>query len=80
LKRGDFAITLLPRPGDFLPLVKSDRPANSTKTQWHQFTTTMTNPDLIAMVALCAIALLTMINVILRFPNLGALIERYNQF
>jgi hypothetical protein len=67
-------------PGDLPPLMKSDRPAKSTKTQWHQFVTAMTNPDLIAMIALCAIALLTMINVILRFPNLGALIERYNHF
>jgi hypothetical protein len=40
----------------------------------------MTNSDLMARVALCAITLLIMINVISRFPNLGALIERYNQF
>ena len=73
-------MTLLPKPGDLLPLVKSGRPANSTRTQWHQFVAAITNPDLIAMIALCAIALLTMIIVILRFPNLDALIERYNQF
>jgi len=28
----------------------------------------------------CAIGLLITINVMLRFPDLGALIERYNQF
>jgi hypothetical protein len=46
----------------------TDRPANSANTAWGQLVATMTNPDLIAIVALCAIALLTTINVILRFP------------
>jgi hypothetical protein len=69
-------MTLLTRPRD--SLVKStNRPANRAKTA---LVATTTNPDLIAIVALCAIVLLTMINVILRFPDLGALIERYNQF
>jgi hypothetical protein len=73
-------MTALPRLGDFLPVVKSGGSADSTKTQWHQFVTTMTNPDLIAKVAVCAIALLTMIILMLCFPNLGALIGSYNLF
>jgi hypothetical protein len=80
MKKGEFSMTLLPRRDDFLPSVKSDRPANSKRAELHQFVTAMTNSDLMARVALCAITLLIMINVISRFPNLGALIERYNQF
>ena len=40
----------------------------------------LVNPDFIVIVIFCAIGLLLTINVILRFPELGALIERYNQF
>jgi hypothetical protein len=38
------------------------------------------NHNLAMVLGLCAIALLITINVMLRFPDLGALIERYNQF
>jgi hypothetical protein len=36
--------------------------------------------DLAAIVAFCAIGLLFALNMILRFPELGAVIESYNQF
>ena len=38
------------------------------------------DPDLIATVLFCAIGLLVMLIVMRSFPDLGALIERYNQF
>jgi hypothetical protein len=38
------------------------------------------NPDLVVTVQFCAIGLLSMLIVMLSFPDLGALIERYNQF
>jgi hypothetical protein len=50
------------------------------KTAWHQVVAKITDPDLIMIVAFCAIGLLITLNVMLRFPNLGALIESYNQF
>jgi hypothetical protein len=37
------------------------------------------NPNLIAKVLLCVIALLMTTVVMLRFPNLGAIIAQYNQ-
>jgi hypothetical protein len=36
--------------------------------------------DLAAVVIFCAIGLLVMFNVMLRFPDLGAIIAQYNQF
>ena len=36
--------------------------------------------NLATVLGFCAIGLLITINVMLRFPDLGALIERYNQF
>jgi hypothetical protein len=40
----------------------------------------MTHRDPTPIVALCAIAALATLNMVLRFPDLGALIERFNQF
>jgi len=63
------------------PLTRSaSQPTKSAKTVWHQVVAKITNPDLIMIVAFCAIGLLITLNVILRFPDLGALIESYNQF
>jgi hypothetical protein len=36
--------------------------------------------NLATVLGFCAVGLLITINVMLRFPDLGALIERYNQF
>jgi hypothetical protein len=38
------------------------------------------DPDLIAVALFCAIGLLVTINVILRSPDLGAIITQYSQF
>ena len=40
----------------------------------------VTNPDLQAVVAFCLIGLLLTLNVMFRFPELGAIIAQYNQF
>jgi hypothetical protein len=37
-------------------------------------------PDLLAVVAFCLVGLLLALNLILRFPDFGAVIEQYNQF
>jgi len=37
------------------------------------------DPGLIAVVLFCAIGLLVTLNLILRFPDLGAIIAQYNQ-
>jgi hypothetical protein len=57
-------------------------PANrrTQETEWSQLVTAIANPDLHAVIAFCLIGLLVSLNLILRFPDLGAVIERCNQF
>ena len=38
------------------------------------------NPDLPMIIAFCLLGLVLSLSLILRFPDLGALIEQYNQF
>jgi uncharacterized membrane protein YdfJ with MMPL/SSD domain len=56
------------------------RQAKTTRTVWHRVVAAISEPDLTAIVAFCAIGLLITLNVILRFPDLGILIESYNKF
>jgi hypothetical protein len=54
--------------------------AKTKKNAWYRLLAAISKPDFITIVAFCTIGLLTTLNVILRFPNLGSLIELYNQF
>jgi hypothetical protein len=54
-------------------------PADRSFITW-KTVAALTDPDLIAIVAFCVLGLLVALNVILRFPDLGALIEQYNRF
>ena len=47
---------------------------------WQRILIAVTNPDLQAVVAFSLIGLLLTLNVMFRFPELGALIAQYNQF
>jgi hypothetical protein len=58
----------------------TDRRARKTETEWSRILAIIANPELHAMVAFCLIGLLITLNLILRFPDLGAVIEQYNQF
>jgi hypothetical protein len=49
-------------------------------TPWSWLFAAKDYSDLTAVVIFCAIGLLVMINVILRFPDFGAIIAQYNQF
>lgn len=63
------------------PLEKSKRrPVDETPSQWPQLLAVFTNPDLSTVIAFCLLGLLLTLNLILRFPDLGALIEQYNLF
>jgi hypothetical protein len=66
----------LPKARGILPLTQ----AKPTGNAWYRLLAAISKPDFITIVALCAIGLLTMLNVMLRFPDLGSLIEQYNQF
>jgi hypothetical protein len=54
--------------------------AKTTGNSWYRLLAAISKPDFITIVAFCTIGLLTMLNLILRFPNFGAIIEQYNQF
>jgi hypothetical protein len=58
----------------------SRRPTQITETARSQLITVITDLNLQAVVALCLINFLPTLYFILRFPDLGALIEQYNQF
>jgi hypothetical protein len=74
-------MTRLPKAYDFPPLIKStDRHAKTTKIAWYRMVATIMNPDLLAVIAFCLIGVLLALNIILRFPEFGAVIEQYNQF
>jgi uncharacterized membrane protein YdfJ with MMPL/SSD domain len=58
----------------------ANRQAEKTETEWSRLVTAIANPDLHAVVAFCLISILLALNLILRFPDFGAVIEQYNQF
>ena len=58
----------------------ADRQTRRTETEWSRLVTVIANPELHAVVAFCLIGLLLTLNLILRFPDFGAIIEQYNQF
>ncbi len=63
------------------PLEKSKgRLVDETPSQWPQLFAIFTDPDLPMIIAFCLLGLLLTLNLILRFPDFGALIEQYNQF
>jgi hypothetical protein len=77
-------MTLLPEARRSPPPPKSTgRPtgmATTWRTTWRQAAAAIMTSDLIALVAFCLIGLLLALNLILRFPEFGAVIEQYNQF
>ena len=53
---------------------------NPTKPVWSWLVASTRDPGLIAVILFCAIGLLVTLNLILRFPDLGAIIAQCNQF
>jgi hypothetical protein len=56
------------------------RQVKAEDTMWARFVAIITSPDLLAIVAFCAIGILLILNLIFRFPDFGTVIEQYNQF
>jgi hypothetical protein len=62
-------------------LVKAANPhTGALAIAWDRLVTTITDPDLATVTALSVIGLLIALNLMLRFPDVGAIIEQYNQF
>jgi hypothetical protein len=53
---------------------------NEAPARWSEFLAIFSNPDLPMIVVFCLLGLLLTLTLILRFPDLGAVIEQYNQF
>lgn len=62
------------------PTNPANRRTQETEIAWSRFTAAITNLDLQVVVAFCLIGLLLTLNLIFRFPNMGAVIAQYNQF
>jgi hypothetical protein len=56
------------------------RLVNAGGTLWTKIVTLANDPDLVPIVAFCTIGLLIVLNVMLRFPNIGAVIAQSNLF
>jgi hypothetical protein len=54
--------------------------AKKAAPEWSWPLAALNDPNLIAIVRFCAIGLLVTLVVMLRFPDLGAIIEQCNQF
>lgn len=54
--------------------------AKKAAPEWSGPLAALNDPNLIAIVQFCAIGLLVTLVVMLRFPDLGAIIEQCNQF
>ena len=66
---------------EFEPTAKpEDRRFKTLQMTWDRIVAATTNPDLIAVMLFCAIGLLIALNLILRFPDAGLLVEQYNVF
>jgi hypothetical protein len=62
-------------------LVKTVNPyIGALAIAWDRLVTAITDPHLLTVAALSTIGFLIAINLMLRFPDIGAIIEQYNQF
>jgi uncharacterized membrane protein YdfJ with MMPL/SSD domain len=62
------------------PINSGNRRTQRTETEWSRLVAVIANPELHIVVAFCLTGLLLTLNFILRFPDLGAIIEQCNQF
>ena len=73
-------MTQLPVMREHQSLGKSGRRNNGAKTAWHRLIAIGIDPELVIVVAFCAIGLLATVNVMLRIPDFGATIEQLEPF
>jgi hypothetical protein len=52
----------------------------SANESWQRLHAALADPDLQIVAAFCLIGLLLTLNLIFRFPDMGAVIAQYNQF
>jgi hypothetical protein len=69
-----------PPTGSKLQSLTKPRNLRSVETSWDRFIAAINNTELLVIIAICTLGLLITLNVVLRFPDFGAVIEQYNQF
>jgi hypothetical protein len=62
------------------PAKADSKNVHTADEHWLRMFTAVTNTDLQAVVALGLLGLLLILNVMFRFPELGAIIAQYDQF
>jgi hypothetical protein len=68
----------LPITRELQPLTKTTgTPVNTKRTQWSKLAA---DPDFVPVIAFCAIGFLIALNMMLWFPNVGAIIAQSNLF
>lgn len=74
-------MTQSPARRELQPLAEpASRQIEAVKSAWHRTIAIVTNPSLVMICAFCAIGLLVTVNLILHFPNFGAMMVEYEQF
>jgi hypothetical protein len=56
------------------------RRISAAEVAWERLAATLTDPELVTVAAFSAIGILIALNLILRFPEFGAIFQQYNQF
>jgi hypothetical protein len=72
----DFPVTREPQ----LRTKPTGRLVNAEGTLWTKIVALAADPDLVPIVAFCTIGLLIALNMMLRIPNIGAVIAQSNLF
>jgi hypothetical protein len=70
-------MTHLPVSRELQPLTKS---RSSQSSAWSSFVAAINSPDFLMIAAICLVGLLLTLTFMLRYPDVGALIEQYNLF
>jgi hypothetical protein len=73
-------MAFLPKTHTVPPAKAAGRLDGTVNNTRHRTITRIMTPDLLVVVAFCLIGLLLMLNMMFRFPDLGAVIEQYNRF
>lgn len=72
-------MTHLPVSRDLQPLPQS-RPSQTTPTPWSRFAKAFSTSDFPVIVAISLAGLLLMLNFMMRYPDVGAVIQQYNLY
>ena len=71
-------MTQQPIVRELQPLAPTTRRRNAAEAAWDRLAATLADPDFMAVAIFSAIGFLITLNLMIYFPNLGALVQQYN--